>query len=299
MATYKVLQDIEAEDKLIGPLTLRQFIYAAIAVVAGFIGFKLMMIYFLLVIPFVPIVALFAILAAPFGHDQPNEVWLLAKAKYFIQSHKRIWDQKGLNSQVVITAPKKAQLPPIKNLSESEALSRLETLARTIDTRGWAAKNVNVNLTNQPQLVHSDRIITPDTLPQPVSNIDVSPADDIMDAQNNSRAQQFDQMIQSHNDNYRQKLKDSLAKGEPIKAKANSNTIYAKPVTGASRVKANASNKVPVPPAKATTAKQSPQSDSAILNLALAHNNNWSVATIARQAAMTQNNGDEVVVKLH
>lgn len=25
MATYKVLQDIEAEDKLLGPLTLKQF----------------------------------------------------------------------------------------------------------------------------------------------------------------------------------------------------------------------------------------------------------------------------------
>ena len=31
MATYKVIQDIEAEDKLLGPLTLRQFIYAAVA----------------------------------------------------------------------------------------------------------------------------------------------------------------------------------------------------------------------------------------------------------------------------
>ena len=31
MATYKVIQDIEAEDKLIGPLTLRQFIYAGYA----------------------------------------------------------------------------------------------------------------------------------------------------------------------------------------------------------------------------------------------------------------------------
>ena len=299
MATYKVLQDIEAEDKLIGPLTLRQFIYAAIAIVAGFIGFKLMMIYFLLVIPFVPVVVLFAVLAAPFGHDQPNEVWLLAKAKYFIQSHKRIWDQKGLNSQVVITAPKKAELPPIKNFTESEARTRLETLARTIDTRGWAAKNVNINLSNQPQLVHADRIITPETLPQQVSNVDVTPADDIMDAQNNSRAQQFDQMIQNHNDSYKQKVMNNLANGGPIQPKTKSNTVYAKPVSGSSRAKPSTTIKRSSSGAKGSPAKQPPQSDSAILNLALAHNNNWSIATIARQAAMTQNNGDEVVVKLH
>lgn len=39
MATYKVIQDIEAEDKLVGPLTLRQFIYAAIAAVCAYISF--------------------------------------------------------------------------------------------------------------------------------------------------------------------------------------------------------------------------------------------------------------------
>jgi len=39
MATYKVIQDIEAEDKLVGPLTLRQFIYAAIAAICGYLSF--------------------------------------------------------------------------------------------------------------------------------------------------------------------------------------------------------------------------------------------------------------------
>ncbi len=42
MSTYKVIQDIEAEDKLLGPLTLRQFIYAAVVLVMGFVAFKLM-----------------------------------------------------------------------------------------------------------------------------------------------------------------------------------------------------------------------------------------------------------------
>ena len=39
MSTYKVLQDIEAEDKLIGPLTLRQFIYALVAAFNGYLTF--------------------------------------------------------------------------------------------------------------------------------------------------------------------------------------------------------------------------------------------------------------------
>ena len=39
MATYKVIQDIEAEDKLIGPLTLRQFIYAGICAVTLYLSY--------------------------------------------------------------------------------------------------------------------------------------------------------------------------------------------------------------------------------------------------------------------
>ena len=34
MAEYKVAQDVEAEDKLIGPFSFRQFIYLIIAAVA-------------------------------------------------------------------------------------------------------------------------------------------------------------------------------------------------------------------------------------------------------------------------
>ena len=39
MATYKVIQDIEAEDKLVGPLTLRQFVYGGIAALCAYLSF--------------------------------------------------------------------------------------------------------------------------------------------------------------------------------------------------------------------------------------------------------------------
>jgi hypothetical protein len=44
MAVYKVIQDVEAEDKLLGPLTLKGFIYALIAATCAFIEFKLVFI---------------------------------------------------------------------------------------------------------------------------------------------------------------------------------------------------------------------------------------------------------------
>ena len=41
MAIYKVPQDVEAEDKLLGPFTFRQFIYLLIVAAMGFLAFVL------------------------------------------------------------------------------------------------------------------------------------------------------------------------------------------------------------------------------------------------------------------
>ena len=65
MAIYKVIQDIEA-DKLVGPFSLRQFIYAAIAIVSAFIAYKLAYLSPFILLPFAPVVILFGVLAAPF-----------------------------------------------------------------------------------------------------------------------------------------------------------------------------------------------------------------------------------------
>lgn len=171
MATYKVIQDIESEDKLVGPFSLRQFIYAAIAVVSAFIAFKLASVSIFLVAPFLPIVILFGVLAAPLGHDQPSEVWLLARVRFFLKPHRRIWNQSGMVNLVTINVPKRVQRNLTKNMTQSEVSSRLQALANTIDSRGWSVKNVNVNLSNQSPVVaqvttDSDRLVPASTLPR-------------------------------------------------------------------------------------------------------------------------------------
>ena len=78
MADYKVPQDVEADDKLLGPFTFRQLIY--LFVTAGLIAlavalFKLFPL--LALIPLPPIL-LFAVLALPLKKDQPMETYLAA-----------------------------------------------------------------------------------------------------------------------------------------------------------------------------------------------------------------------------
>lgn len=215
MATYKVIQDIEAEDKLLGPLTLRQFIYAAVVAGMGFIAYKLIPLSPLLVLPFLPPMIFFAMLAAPFGHDQPSEVWMLAKIRFFLIPRKRVWNQDGVQELVTITAPKIVEKHLTDGLNQYEVKSRLQALASTLDSRGWAIKNVSVNLFSQPSFLEdgndgSDRLVSPSNLPREVPNYEIYAADDIMDERSNPTAQQLNSMISQSEQAHRQALVASI-----------------------------------------------------------------------------------------
>lgn len=201
MATYKVIQDIEAEDHILGPLSLRQFIFALGAAFCFYVCYLLLSKHVAFLTPVFLLPGLFAaFFAFPFGKDQPTEVWALAKIRFLFKPRRRIWDQSGVKELVTVTVPKKVEEHLSNGLSEHEVKSRLSALANTIDSRGWAIKNVNVNMYSQPgfnslQTTDSDRLIGIDSLPQEVPNYDVQASDDIMDEQNNPIAHQFDQMI--------------------------------------------------------------------------------------------------------
>jgi hypothetical protein len=218
MATYKVIQDIEAEDKLVGPLTLRQFIYAGIAAGCLYLSFlsytkhAQFMIALLL-----PIAAATGFFAFPWGKDQPTEVWALAKLRFFLKPRRRIWDQSGTKEMVTITVPKVVEHHLTNGLDETEVRSRLTALASTIDSRGWAIKNVNVNLSApQNQAIYSDRLVTASSMPQEVSTVDVRASDDILDERANPIAQQFDTMINAAQAAHRQQLMSQMQNSSPV-----------------------------------------------------------------------------------
>ena len=223
MATYKVLQDIEAEDKLIGPLTLKQFIFAIIASGIGFIEFKLITAPQLTFIrwPFVIVLllpmAVFGFLAAPIGRDQPNDVWLLARLRFLIKPHIRIWNQDGTSELVRITVPKKTEHALTNGLRQEEVQSRLTALASTLDSRGWAIKNVDVNLFSQPGYLNanntSDRLVAPTSLPSSDPVTDVHASDDMMDESNNPIAQHLDQMVQASTAQHQQAVRQIMQQG--------------------------------------------------------------------------------------
>ena len=222
MAVYKVIQDIEAEDKLLGPLTLKGFIYAIIAGFLAFLNFKILVAsqlgYFRLpmIILFGLPMLLFGVLASPLGREQPTEIWLLSRLRYFLMPKRRLWNQSGLKQLVTVTAPKKTEKKLTKDLSQSEVKSRLKTLAMTMDTRGWAVKNSSVNLSHVPGYLEegeagdSDRLIGVSKLPQTSLSADVGPDDDIMDEENNPTARHFWDLLRVKDAERKQKMSDRI-----------------------------------------------------------------------------------------
>lgn len=213
MATYKVLQDIEAEDKLVGPFTLWQFIYLFVAGTCAYLSFisiaKNVPVFLILLLP----VTLFAgFLAVPWGGDQPTEIWALAKLRFFLKPRRRIWNQDGMTELVSITVPKKIERVLTNGLKPHEVSSRLNALASTLDSRGWAVKNINVNLSAQMNTgtQSSDRLVDVASIPQEVSTVDVRPGDDILDESANTVAHNFDAMIDERTTQKRQKLVDFM-----------------------------------------------------------------------------------------
>lgn len=315
MAQYKVLQDIEADDKLLGPLSLRQFIYAIIVVVLGFVAFRLGTIAWYLAVPFAPPMVFFGLLAAPFGRDQPSEVWLLAKIRFFLKSRRRIWDQSGVKELVTITVPKKIERITSKGFSEQEVRSRLKALSSTLDTRGWAVKNVDV-ATFQPIMVGasnttSDRLMDIATAAPQTTPVTVDPSSDVLDETNNPVAQRVDVSLKQSSDLHRQELLQKIkTEAEIQKAKNAPEILTPEQQAFLDHVRSNkfqtntprkppAPRTNPTPPQVPTQTPVTPPSDPGILKLV--KNNDLNVATISRQAnkkGSDESSDGEVVISL-
>lgn len=145
MAQYKVPQDVEADDKLIGPFSFRQFVYLMIAggLIAAAVG--LFQLFPALAIIPVPFVFFFLALALPLKKDQPMETYLAAVVAYYLKPHARVWMPGQKENPILITAPKKVEESRTRDITSEEATHRLSFLADIVDTEGYAIKGAGAS----------------------------------------------------------------------------------------------------------------------------------------------------------
>jgi hypothetical protein len=153
MASYKVAQDVEADDKLLGPFNWRQFVYLIIVAASGGLAFGLWQVLPPLVIVPLPIILFFGTLALPLKKDQPMEAWLAAMISFYLKPRLRLWYPDGVISLVEISAPVTSDDSLTKDLSEAEAEKRLDYLSKLADSQGWAIRHAAAPQPQQnPQL---------------------------------------------------------------------------------------------------------------------------------------------------
>ena len=209
MAVYKIPQDVEADDKFVGPLSFKQFIYGGITFVCLYLSFLSLTKGFpFAIILFLPIIVVSGFLAFPWGKEQSTEVWLAAKIRFLIKPRIRIWNQSGVKELVTVTAPPKLEKHQTNGLNQNEVSSRLTGLADLLDSRGWAVKNVEAG-SSLPIFAGNDddadeRLVAFDVVPTTVA--DVEPASDILDINNNQTAIHFEEMIKNSEEKHRQDI---------------------------------------------------------------------------------------------
>jgi hypothetical protein len=138
-ASYKVPQNVDLEDKIIGPLTLKQFLMALAAGLATFFWFQ----FFFIAIPglFYGLTFITWVIAVAFifvkPYDQPFSKFIFAFIRFATQPQRRIWKRIPTLEGISLTDTSEEQVQQAPRPSTEEVQSRLQRLAHIVDTRGW------------------------------------------------------------------------------------------------------------------------------------------------------------------
>lgn len=198
MGQYKVPQDVEAEDKIIGPLTLKQFIFAILGVAWGAITFALFRRVPLFFVVFgIPPSLLFLLLGVYKRQDQPFDQLFLALVSFLTRPRKRLWEKEPI-AEVFRVEPAPVKAEPITRNPE-EVRGQLEKLVHVIESRGGVKQPELQEPSLEHQIQPSDRIFMPESLQPgapPQEALDVSMSDDVLDFENNPNAQNLNHLIE-------------------------------------------------------------------------------------------------------
>lgn len=196
MASYKVPQDVEADDKLIGPFSFRQFIYLIIVALSGFLAWGLAQLFIGLAIIPLPVIIFFGALALPLRKDQPMEIYMAALVSFYLKPRQRKWDPEGIESLIEISAPKNIEIDRTKGISQNEAEQRLSYLANIVDSGGWAIRG-SVGGAASSTTMNTDIIL------------EAQGATDVLDT-TTGVAQNFDQMMAQSTERLKEEARERM-----------------------------------------------------------------------------------------
>ncbi|MEK7105584.1 MAG: PrgI family protein [Patescibacteria group bacterium] len=133
---FVVPQFIDVEDKIIGPISARQFIILLVVLLTDTLLFKLLTFgkFLLVAIPFLIVGLVFAFVRV---NGQPFHYFVLNIVKTFRKPQLRVWDKSLNDSEVRIFMKTEEELPPpLPPRKAAVTASRLAELTMVVNTGG-------------------------------------------------------------------------------------------------------------------------------------------------------------------
>jgi hypothetical protein len=206
LGQYKVPQNVEAEDKIIGPLTFRQFVYALMGFGWAAVCFAIFrsLPAVMIIIGFPPTM-LFMLLAFYTRDGQNFEQLLIAMVGFFAASRKRLWVKEDVLETFHVTpTAKKAE---VTQRDPAVVISELEKLSTLIDSRGWnKPPQPEANLV-QPAMAQEDRMVAP----PPAPHAPDEPSTDMLDLQKSPLAQNLAELLRQAAEDVREEAMQQMA----------------------------------------------------------------------------------------
>jgi hypothetical protein len=134
---FLVPQNIDLEDKVIGPLTLRQFIYLLVGGMVDYVWYVALPFSFFLIFGLITtIIAL--VFAFVKVQDQPFQKFIQSFVLYLLKPKIRVWQKDAKKPHIIRANPKPNQeVQPHKIVTKTE----LTRVAKMLDTHGWDTKS--------------------------------------------------------------------------------------------------------------------------------------------------------------
>jgi hypothetical protein len=128
---YQVPQFIDLEDRIIGPLTLKQFLYLAFGGALIFVFWFLFQFYLWIIVS-IPIVALAAAFAFLKINDRPFVYFFLSFINYYLKPRLYIFSNAPRKIESKVAEEKIVETPSLPQ--EKITRSKLKDLALSLDT---------------------------------------------------------------------------------------------------------------------------------------------------------------------
>lgn len=204
MGQYKVPQNVETEDKILGPLSVKQFIYVIIGLLWGFLMWRIFSFSVVVAVIFaLPVTGFFLLLGFGSREGVPFEDYVVAFIRFLIVPRQRIWI-KDDRKDVIVKDPEK----PKENLEKTSIVTtgQLKQLANIIDTRGnFKDPTIQLHEGDNEATIYAQRIIGPQAQGDAQSPDQLATQkDDVLD-ENSQRAAAVGELLQSAKENTRDK----------------------------------------------------------------------------------------------